>query len=59
MPYGWDRKIDSLAATIYNERPDLFTEKPQGEPIPLSPAPSEYTKNLSPSNKKSQCCCFY
>ena len=36
VPYWWDRKMSSLAATVYNTRPDLFTEKPQGNPIPLN-----------------------
>ena len=35
MPHWWDRKLSSLAATVYNARPDLFDEKPQGKPIPL------------------------
>ena len=37
VPYWWDRKIESLAATIYNTRPDLFKETPKGNPIPSSP----------------------
>ena len=37
VPYWWDRKLSSLAATVYNTRPDLFTEKPKGEPIPFNP----------------------
>jgi ATP-dependent DNA ligase len=38
VPYWWDRKFDSLQATIYSQRPDLFTEKPKGTAIPQSPA---------------------
>jgi hypothetical protein len=38
IPYWWDRKYESLAATVYNQRPDLFTEHPKaGSPIPLTP----------------------
>ena len=33
VPYWWDRKISSLAATVYNVRPDLFIVKPEGVPI--------------------------
>ena len=35
VPYWWDKKYSSLAATVYSQRPDLFTEKPKGDPIPL------------------------
>ena len=35
IPYWWDRKYSSLAATVYSARPDLFTEKPQGIPIAI------------------------
>ena len=34
VPYWWDRKVESLKATIYEQRPDLITTKPQGVPIP-------------------------
>jgi hypothetical protein len=34
IPYWWDRKYESLAATIYSQRPDLFSEKIMGKPIP-------------------------
>ena len=37
IPYWWDRKLPSLAVTIYNSRPDLFDIKPQGTAIPLTP----------------------
>jgi hypothetical protein len=40
VPYWWDGKYASLAATVYSYRPDLFTEKITGNPIPLTP-PSE------------------
>ena len=35
IPFWWDKKIDSLAATIYMHRPDLFVEQPAGKPIPI------------------------
>jgi hypothetical protein len=41
VPYWWDRTFDSLAATVYSQRPDLFTEKPNGIPIPTSPNTEE------------------
>ncbi len=48
VPYWWDRKVTSLAATIYNSRPDLFAEKPTGNPIPLTrPPQKEVTKQTS------------
>jgi hypothetical protein len=40
VPYWWDRKSESLAATIYSQRPELFTEKPTASPIPLAPPPT-------------------
>ena len=49
VPYWWDRKLSSLAATVYNIRPDLFTEQPQGNPIPLSP-PTK-SESLEQGNK--------
>ena len=41
VPYWWDRKQSSLAATIYNARPDLFKVKPEGKAIPESDSASE------------------
>ena len=41
VPFWWDRKLDSLAATVYNMRPDLFDAQPQGKAIPLSPPKEE------------------
>jgi ATP-dependent DNA ligase len=41
VPYWWDRKYESLAATIYSKRPDLFTEKPKLPPIPETPPHTE------------------
>jgi hypothetical protein len=43
VPYWWDRKYESLAATIYTQRPDYFLDPPLGKPIPALP-PSEYQK---------------
>ena len=40
VPYWWNKKHQNLAVTIYNQRPDLFSEKPQGSPIPLVPKAS-------------------
>jgi hypothetical protein len=37
VPYWWDKKPESLAATVYNQRPDLFTEKPTSPSIPVNP----------------------
>ena len=37
VPYWWDRKFSSLAATLYSQRPELFKERPIGDPIPTSP----------------------
>ena len=34
IPYWWKLDIDSLATTIYNQCPQLFTTKPVGIPIP-------------------------
>jgi hypothetical protein len=40
IPYWWDRKYESLAATVYSQRPDLFKEKPKGKIIPnTDPSP--------------------
>jgi hypothetical protein len=37
VPYWWDRKSESLASTIYVQRPDLITAKPtESSPIPSS-----------------------
>ena len=43
MPYWWDRLLPSLAATVYNVRPDLFQVKPEGTAIPLTP-PASFVK---------------
>jgi hypothetical protein len=37
VPYWWDRRYESLEATIYAQRPDLFEKKPKENPIPSSP----------------------
>ena len=33
MPYWWDNKGETLAATIYKHRPDLFSVRPKGQPM--------------------------
>jgi hypothetical protein len=52
VPYWWDRKYDSLQATIYNQRPDLFTENPTGKPIPLSPPSAQEKSKISSITSK-------
>jgi hypothetical protein len=49
VPYWWDRKHSSLAASIYSQRPDLFTEPIQGPPIP-STAPTSTEQSTKSSN---------
>jgi hypothetical protein len=34
IPYWWDGQYESIAATIYRARPDLFQNVPNGDPIP-------------------------
>ena len=51
VPYWWDRKTSSLAATIYNVRPDLVT-KPEGSPIPLNPPAEPLVDAKTISTKK-------
>lgn len=46
IPYWWNRSYESLLATIHKQRPDLFTEVPQGTPIPLNP-PSAKDKKIN------------
>ena len=48
VPYWWDRRMSSLAATVYNIRPDLFKEKPEGIAISAT-APGEETAKSSNS----------
>jgi ATP-dependent DNA ligase len=50
VPYWWNRKYESLAATVYTQRPDLFTFPIPGIPIPLSP-PTRQEKSKSESKK--------
>jgi ATP-dependent DNA ligase len=47
VPYWWDKTHSSLAATIYNQRPDLFTEQPKGVPIPSNPQEKSNAKIIS------------
>jgi hypothetical protein len=51
VPYWWDRKNESLAATVYNQRPDLFTEQPTGTAIPLAP-PVNVQQNVKMESKE-------
>jgi ATP-dependent DNA ligase len=44
VPYWWDRQYDSLAATVYNQRPELFAAPPGTTPIPLT-EPSSTSKS--------------
>lgn len=50
IPYWWDRKYESLAATVYAYRPDLFAEKPSANPIPAIP-PTKAEANPTDCNK--------
>ena len=47
VPYWWDKKISSLAATVYNQRPELFKEKPLGTPIPFNPPSDTFDSGIS------------
>jgi hypothetical protein len=47
IPYWWDNTLSTLAATIHQHRPELFKEKPTGQPISLIP-PKKERKNTSP-----------
>ena len=51
VPYWWDRKLESLAATVYTQRPDLFNNSniPSGSPIPILP---NYTNSKLLQSKK-------
>ena len=51
IPYWWDRRYESLISTVYNHRPDLFTQKPTFDPIPLSP-PSEHQQLATRNESK-------
>ena len=54
IPYWWDRKYESLAATIYSQRPDLFlSEIPSSKPIPSVPPPERIVKTDSKLVKKT------
>ena len=37
VPYWWDRRVESLAATIHSQRPELFRHEPIEEPIRATP----------------------
>ena len=51
MPYWWDRKLSSLASTIYNYRPDLFSEKPLGKAIPVNCPTDKITRTKTTNSK--------
>jgi hypothetical protein len=34
IPYWWDKKYESLEATIYDQRPELLSRIPVTSPIP-------------------------
>ena len=52
VPYWWDRKYASLLATVYSQRPELFTNPPTtSAPIPQNP-PSVYQKKNADSKGK-------
>jgi ATP-dependent DNA ligase len=59
VPYWWNKKYESLAATVFNQRPDLFAERPMGTPIPLTipakinmPSNSSLSRNLQLAESK-------
>ena len=52
IPYWWDRKYESLAATVYAYRPDLFKEQPSGNPIPTLPPTKAETNPTDCINKQ-------
>ena len=47
VPYWWDRKFNSLASSVYQQRPDLFKDPPMGSPIPLNPPSDEQRAKTS------------
>ena len=58
VPYWWNKKTDSLAATIQNKRPDLLPTLMYSEPaIPLS-KPATKPKNESINKNISHCVYF-
>jgi hypothetical protein len=59
VPYWWDRKYESLQATVYSQRPDLFYEKPTGKPIPIVvPAPQPTLSDKSNINMGNNLTCY-
>ena len=46
VPYWWDRRRESLAATIHKVAPELVPNPPGAEPIPTS---CPFRKNDTPS----------
>jgi ATP-dependent DNA ligase len=45
VPYWWDKQLNSLAVTIYNQKPELFETRPQGQPIPSTPTTKQNSKH--------------
>lgn len=50
IPFWWDRQVNSLVATIYAQRPDLFKSPPTGKPIPDTFQVETKTKNKLEAN---------
>jgi len=47
VPYWWDRSYESLQATIYSKRPELFSKKPSVPTIPTIPPSVNQTNKLT------------
>lgn len=47
IPYWWDKKIESLAATAHQYRPDVFPFT-QGSPIPVDPPLTKKQRSMYP-----------
>jgi hypothetical protein len=41
IPHWWDRKHESLASTLWSQRPELFQKLPMGTPIPVTEPPAK------------------
>ena len=45
IPYWWDKRFETLVATVHAQRPDLFTGTPIADPIPsIAPKTSSTRK---------------
>jgi hypothetical protein len=50
IPFWWKRDFPSFSATIFSHRPDLFSEKPIGTPIPtIKPTSDQKQKSEAES----------